>query len=264
MRLDQLLHQRGLFPSREKARRAVMAGCIRVEGRLVDKPGTPTKDDADLHVIEREPFVSRAGRKLAAALDRFEVDPDGLVCLDVGASTGGFTDCLLQRGARKVYAVDAGYGQLDHRLREDPRVVVMERTNARHLGADALPEKVDLVTYDVSFISLVKVMPPTLVFVETGGWVLPMIKPQFEVGRHLVGKGGIVRDDAVRQAILDERAQNFAAMGLEVLGVFDSPVHGMEGNREAFAGCRKLTTIRPTERPNDGALSDNKRRQPLV
>ncbi|MEM6795944.1 MAG: TlyA family RNA methyltransferase [Acidobacteriota bacterium] len=236
VRLDQLLHQRGFFPSREKAKRAVMAGLVHVGGQRADKPGTGFVPEAEIEVRGKgEPFVSRAGRKLAAALDRFELDPRGFTCLDVGASTGGFTDCLLQRGAARVYALDVGYGQLDQGLRLDGRVVVMERVNARHLEPDALPEKVDLITFDVSFISLTKVVPPTLAFLKPGGYVLPMIKPQFEAGRRQVGKGGIVRDPEVRRRVIDERAADLEALGLSPLGVFDSPVHGMEGNREAFA-----------------------------
>ena len=170
MRLDQLLVERGLFPSREQARRAVMAGTVEVEGRRVDKPGTAVPGRPALAVLApKEPFVSRAGRKLAHALDHFGVDPAGRVCLDVGASTGGFTDCLLQRGAARVYAVDVGYGQLDLRLRNDPRVVVMERINARNLAPDALPEPCGLITVDVSFISLLKVVPALLPHLAPGG-----------------------------------------------------------------------------------------------
>ncbi|MES1211463.1 MAG: TlyA family RNA methyltransferase, partial [Acidobacteriota bacterium] len=237
MRLDQLLVERGLFPSREQARRAVMAGVVEVEGRRVDKPGTDIASSARVEVLApKEPFVSRAGRKLAHALDHFGVDPAGKVCLDVGASTGGFTDCLLQRGAARVYALDVGYGQLDHRLRTDPRVVVMERINARHLAPDALPEAVDLITIDVSFISLDKIVPALLPHLAPGGLLLPMIKPQFEAGRGVVGKGGILRDEAVRQRVVRECAEGLAALGspqpLDLQGPFDSPVHGMGGNRE--------------------------------
>ncbi len=240
MRLDQLLVERGLFPSREQARRAVMAGTVEVEGKRVDKPGTAVRDEARLAVLApKEPFVSRAGRKLAHALDHFGLDPAGRVCLDVGASTGGFTDCLLQRGAVRVYALDVGYGQLDQRLRTDPRVVVMERINARNLAADALPEPCGLITLDVSFISLLKVVPALLPHLAPGGFLLPMIKPQFEAGRGAVGKGGIVRDEEVRRRVVDECAAGIlslgAALGLERLGVFDSPVAGTGGNREAFA-----------------------------
>ena len=244
MRLDQLLVQRGLFASREAARRAVMAGGVEVEGRRVDKPGTAVREQARIEVAAREPFASRAGRKLAAALDHFAVDPAGLVCLDVGASTGGFTDCLLQRGAVRVYAVDVGYGQLDLRLRSDPRVVVMDRVNARLLPADALPERCGLITVDVSFISLLKVVPALLPHLAPGGLLLPLIKPQFEAGRGAVGKGGILRDEAVRRRVIEECAAGIAGIGisgggLEPLGVFDSPVAGIGGNREAFAVFRR-------------------------
>ena len=182
--------------------------------------------------------MSRAGRKLAHALDHFDlfgVDPAGRVCLDVGASTGGFTDCLLQRGAARVYALDVGYGQLDLRLRNDPRVVVMERINARHLAPDALPEPCGLITIDVSFISLLKILPALLPHLAPGGCLLPMIKPQFEAGRGAVGKGGILRDEEVRRRAIDECAAGIAALGLAPHGVFDSPVAGTGGNREAFA-----------------------------
>jgi len=246
VRLDQLLVERGLFPSREQARRAVMAGTVEVEGRRVDKPGTAVAAESRLAVLApKEPFVSRAGRKLAHALDHFGVDPAAWVCLDVGASTGGFTDCLLQRGAARVYAVDVGYGQLDLRLRNDPRVVVMERINARNLAPDALPEPCRLITVDVSFISLLKVAPALLPHLAPpagllpGGLLLPMIKPQFEAGRGAVGKGGILRDEAVRARVIRECAEGLAALGLAPLGVFDSPVAGTGGNREAFALFRK-------------------------
>ena len=242
MRLDQLLVQRGLFASREAARRAVMAGSVEVEGRRVDKPGTAVRGEVRIAVAAREPFASRAGRKLAAALDHFGpcgVDPAGLVCLDVGASTGGFTDCLLQRGAARVYAVDVGYGQLDLRLRNDPRVVVMDRVNARLLTVDALPEPCGLITVDVSFISLLKVVPALLPHLAPEGLLLPMIKPQFEAGRGAVGKGGILRDEAVRRRVIEECAAGIVALGVTPLGVFDSPVAGTGGNREAFALFRQ-------------------------
>jgi 23S rRNA (cytidine1920-2'-O)/16S rRNA (cytidine1409-2'-O)-methyltransferase len=240
VRLDQLLVERGLFPSREQARRAVMAGTVEVEGRRVDKPGTAVSGEARVAVLApKEPFVSRAGRKLAHALDHFGLDPAGWVCLDVGASTGGFTDCLLQRGAARVYALDVGYGQLDHRLRTDPRVVVMERINARNLTAGALPEPCDLITVDVSFISLLKIVPALLSHLASAGLLLPMIKPQFEAGRGAVGTGGMLSDEAVRRRVIGECAAGIAALGLEPLGVFDSPVAGTGGNREAFALFRR-------------------------
>jgi 23S rRNA (cytidine1920-2'-O)/16S rRNA (cytidine1409-2'-O)-methyltransferase len=239
-RLDQLLVERGLFETREKARRAVLAGIVEVAGRRLDKPGTAIAQDADLTVrAAAEPFASRAGRKLAAALDHFGLDPAGQRCLDVGASTGGFTDCLLQRGASSVTALDVGYGLLDARLRGDSRVEVIERTNARHLAADAFDRPFDLIVVDVSFISVALVAPALVAHLEVGGRLLTLIKPQFEVGRGRVGKGGIVRDEALRRATIDERAAGLAALGLELIGIFDSPVTGAEGNREAFALLRR-------------------------
>ncbi len=241
MRLDQLLVHRGLFASREQAKRAVMAGRIVVDDQRVDKAGTAVAESSVLRVKgEDEPFASRAGRKLAHALETFAIDVRDRVCLDVGASTGGFTDCLLQGGARRVYAVDVGYGQLDLRLRKDSRVVVMERTNARHLAADALGEPVSLVTVDVSFISLLKVVPALLTHLVPGGMLVTLIKPQFEVGRSQIGKGGVVRDDSVRRSVIDDRAAEIAALGLALAGVSDSPIAGARsGNREALAVFRR-------------------------
>lgn len=235
-RLDQLLVERGLFESRERARRAVMAGVVEVDGRRLDKPGTAVEPSAEVRVLApAEPYVSRAGRKLEAALDHFGVDPEGLACLDVGASTGGFTDCLLTRGARRVTALDVGYGLLDARLRADPRVEVRERVNARHLAADAFADRFDLIVVDVSFISLAKVVPALVPHLAPRGRLLVLIKPQFEVGRGRVGRGGVVRDQELREATVAARAAELAALGLEPLGRFDSPVHGADGNRECFA-----------------------------
>lgn len=217
-----------------------MAGVVEVDGQRVDKPGRSVPADADVVVAEpSEPFVSRGGRKLAAALDHFGIDPSGWVCADVGASTGGFTDCLLQRGARRVFAIDVGNGQLDYGLRKDSRVEVMERVNARHLPADALGELCDLATFDLSFISLAKVVPALVGHVRDGGLLLMLVKPQFEAGRRDVGKGGIVRDESVRAAAIAQTVRLLEESALERLGLFDSPVHGAKGNREAFALFRK-------------------------
>jgi 23S rRNA (cytidine1920-2'-O)/16S rRNA (cytidine1409-2'-O)-methyltransferase len=236
-RLDQLLVSRGLFESREQARRHILAGSVYVEGQRVDKAGTAVRDEVSIEVRgPREPYVSRAGRKLEQALRHFGVDPTEQCCLDVGASTGGFTDCLLAHGARRVYAIDVGYGQLDQRLRSDPRVVVMERINARHLGPEDLPERCGLVTVDVSFISLTQVVPALLPHLQPGGFLLALIKPQFEVGRGRVGKGGVLRDDALRREVIDQRMRDLAALGLEAIGSLDCEVAGATGNREAF-GC---------------------------
>lgn len=240
MRLDQRLVEQGFFASREKARRAVMAGIVTVDGRRVDKPGTSVAADVELTVREpRQPYVSRAGAKLQHALDFFGLDVAGMVCLDVGASTGGFTDCLLSRGASRVYALDVGYGQLDQGLRNDPRVIVMERMNARNLEAGSLPEACALATLDLSFISLTKVVPAVMPHLDGGGYLLPLIKPQFEAGRQAVGKGGIVRDESVRRRVVAERIEDLLRMGLEGLGSCDSPILGAKGNREVLALFRR-------------------------
>jgi 23S rRNA (cytidine1920-2'-O)/16S rRNA (cytidine1409-2'-O)-methyltransferase len=234
-RLDSLLVDRGLFASREQARRAVMAGAVLVDGARHDKPGVTVGAGAELTVREREPFVSRGGRKLAAALDHFGIDPRDLVCFDAGASTGGFTDCLLQRGARRVYAADVGYGQLDARLRADPRVVVLDRINLRYLPVDALPEPVALIVADLSFISLLKVAPALLAHLAPGGRFLPLVKPQFEAGRAAVGRGGVVRDEEARRRAIEDTVAGLERLGLSRRGVVDSAVAGAQGNREAFA-----------------------------
>ncbi len=235
-RLDRLVARRGLLASREQARRAIMAGRVLVDGRVVDKPGTQVPVAAELAVSgPPRRFVSRGGEKLAHALDHFGIDPEGWTCLDVGASTGGFTDCLLQRGARQVYALDVGRGQLDQGLREDDRVVVMEGVNARYLEPGVLGEPVRLATVDVSFISLGKLVPALHSLIAPGGLLLPLIKPQFEAGRREVGKGGVVRDEAVRTRVIREVAVGLAAIGFDLRGIVDSPVRGAKGNREAFA-----------------------------
>lgn len=235
-RLDVWLAEAGHFDSREKARRAVMQGVVWVDGRRVDKPGTPVPADVAVEVrADTEPFVSRAGGKLAAALEAFEVDPAGWICLDVGASTGGFTDCLLQAGAAKVYAVDVGYGQLDYRLRNDPRVVVLERVNARTLTSEQVPEPCRLAVMDVSFISVTKVLPAVIPLLGPNGLAIVLIKPQFEASREEVGKGGVIRSAELRRRIVDDTVAAIEGLGFDCKRAIDSPVHGAKGNIEALA-----------------------------
>jgi len=236
-RLDVLLVERGLVESRERGKRLIMAGQVLVEGRVVDKPGARVPVDADIRLRARLPYVSRGGIKLAAALEAFGVDVEGAVAADVGASTGGFTDCLLQRGARRVYAIDVGYGQLAWRLRRDPRVVVMERTNVRYL--DSLPEPIDLATVDVSFISLELVLPKVMGWLKPGGEIIALIKPQFEAGREKVGKGGVVRDPQVHRAVLRKILGWAVDHGLVVRGLIPSPIKGPAGNVEFLVHLRR-------------------------
>ena len=231
-RLDVLLVQRGLCPSREKAQRLIMAGDVFSGGTRMDKASQTVSDDAPLEVRAAERYVGRGGLKLEGALAHFALDPAGLTCLDVGASTGGFTDCLLQQGAVKVYALDVGHGQLDWKIRRDPRVVVMEHCNARHLQAGDLPEKVQLAVADVSFISLTLVLPPVAALLTDGGMMVALIKPQFELSRAEVGRGGVVRDDAARQRAVDKIRDFALRLGWTWGGVVDSPVAGADGNRE--------------------------------
>ena len=227
-RLDVLLVERGLAESRAQAQALVLAG--RVRG--YDKPGTQVDDTTEVEVERPPPYVSRGGEKLAHALDAFGLDPAGRDCLDVGASTGGFTDVLLQRGAARVIALDVGYGQLHDRLRRDSRVTVLERTNARELRE--LPFAPDLVVGDVSFISLKLVLPPALALARAGWEAVVLVKPQFEVGRGEVGKGGVVRDVAVRRRVVREIAVAAVGWGGETVGVVDSGLPGPKGNREVF------------------------------
>ena len=231
-RLDVLLVQRGLCPSREKAQRLIMAGGIFSGGTRMDKASQTLPDDTPLEVRAAERYVGRGGLKLEGALAHFGLDPAGLTCLDVGASTGGFTDCLLQHGAAKVYALDVGHGQLDWKIRSDPRVVVMEHCNARHLQAGDLPEKVQLAVADVSFISLTLVLPPMAGLLTDGGMIVALIKPQFELSRAEVGRGGVVRDDGARQRAVDKIRDFAIRLGWSWGGVVDSPVAGADGNRE--------------------------------
>jgi 23S rRNA (cytidine1920-2'-O)/16S rRNA (cytidine1409-2'-O)-methyltransferase len=253
VRLDQLLVQRGLVDSRTRAQALVMAGRVRVgEGdaaRTDRKPGDLIEAEASVDVTEPEPYVSRGGYKLAAGLDAFGIDPSALVCLDVGASTGGFTDALLQRGAAKVYAVDVGRGQLADSLRRDRRVVSMEKTNARGLEPDALPEAVDLAAIDVSFISLGLILGPVAsCFGPDGGPVVALVKPQFEAGRSQV-RGGVVRDPQVHLDVLRRVVARARSLGLKPLDVVASPITGPEGNREFLLYLE--VGGRARERPDD-------------
>lgn len=240
VRLDKLLVDRALVPSRERARALILAGKVVVGEHAVDKAGAQVAEDAPVRLKGEDiPYVSRGGLKLEKGLDHFAVDPVGRVAIDVGASTGGFTDCLLQRGASKVFAVDVGYGQLAWSLREDPRVVNLERTNIRELTAERLGERPSLAVIDASFISLDKVLPPTLALLAPGAEVLALIKPQFEVGKGQVGKGGVVRD-AEQHAAVVERIRTLAeSLGCLVLGVTESPILGPKGNREFLIYLRR-------------------------
>ena len=232
-RLDRLMVEKGLTDSRRRAQALIMAGNVLVDRKPVDKPGTRVAVDAVIDVKGDEiAYVSRGGLKLEAALDAFDIDVKQRFCLDVGASTGGFTDCLLQRGAAQVFAVDVGYGQMAWKLRQDPRVTVIERANIRHMPEDRLPCRVDLAVIDVSFISLRIVVPAVLRFLRPGGTIAALIKPQFEVGKGKVGKGGVVRDPARHQEVLTELAGFFSSLGLACSAPLPSPILGPKGNRE--------------------------------
>ena len=234
-RLDLLLVEKKMVQSRQRARAMIMAGKILVNRQPVDKAGFLVTTTDSVELKEKDiPYVSRGGLKLEAALQSLELNPDGYICLDVGASTGGFTDCLLQKGATRVYAVDVGYGQLAWKLRQDPRVVVIERTNIRHMPPEAIPEPVDLVTIDVSFISLKIVVPSVLAFMGGGARILALIKPQFEVGKDQVGKGGVVRDSKLHIRAIENLSAFFTAKGLSCGRVLPSPILGPKGNREFF------------------------------
>src|SRR6056297_3887595 len=240
-RLDLLVVERGLAKSRETARTLIMSGNILVNDQPMDKPGTQLAEDA--RIISRKPdmpYVSRGGLKLAHAITEIGLDVKGFMCLDVGASTGGFTDCLLQFGAAHVHAVDVGYGQLDWKLRQDDRVTVIERTNVRYATRAVLPEDFDLITIDVSFISLKIVIPAIEPFLKPDGQILALIKPQFEVGRDQVGKGGVVRDPRLHEGLIEKLSAYFKALSLVTGAVIPSPVLGPKGNREFVVHlCRR-------------------------
>jgi 23S rRNA (cytidine1920-2'-O)/16S rRNA (cytidine1409-2'-O)-methyltransferase len=230
-----MLIEKGWCASRQRARAMIMAGKIFVNGQRVDKPGFSVSSADTIECQGRDlAYVSRGGLKLEAALQHFSFDVTAAICMDVGASTGGFTDCLLQQGAKRVYAVDVGYGQLAWKIRQNPRVIVMERTNARYLKADALPQHVDLITIDVSFISLKIVVPAVVPFMKPDASILALIKPQFEVGRGQVGKGGVVRDPRQHELVIQTLADYFRGRQLKPQSVYPSPVPGPKGNREFF------------------------------
>ncbi len=243
-RLDVLLTEQGFAESRAKAQAIIMAGQVYVDGQKADKPGISYEESVNIEVRgETCPYVSRGGLKLEKALRDFGIDPTGYVCSDSGASTGGFTDCLLQQGAKKVFAIDVGYGQLDWKIRSDPRVVVMERTNVRYVTPEQLGEPLDLSVVDVSFISLSIVLPVIKTFLKPGqGQVTCLIKPQFEAGKEKVGKKGVVRDPAIHQEVLDTFVSLAHSLGFTILGLTFSPVKGPEGNIE-FLGHLTLKDV---------------------
>ena len=240
-RLDVVVTDRGLVPSRARAQALILAGKVRLNGEVESKAGTQVDPEAMIEIIEPDhPWVSRGALKLVAALDEFEISPEGIDCLDVGASTGGFTDVLLARGARRVIALDVGRGQLDWRLRNDSRVVVLEGVNARHLDAETLPFTAALATVDVSFISLRLIVPSLLPYLAAEALLVCLVKPQFEAGRDQVGKGGIVRDEAVRRETVENTVRSLQGLGLELIGLVESPIRGQKGNLEELAVFRRL------------------------
>ena len=232
VRLDKLLLAKNLAPSRQKAQALIGAGQVLVNNKLADKAGAMVEDSCTLEVKEQCPYVSRGGYKLEAGLKFFNIKPTGFICLDVGASTGGFSDCLLQHGALKIYSVDVGYGQFAWKLRQDPRIIVMERTNARYLTTEDFAEPIDFAVIDASFISLKLLIPPLLPLFQGNTSILALIKPQFEVGRGKVGKGGVVRDPALHQEVIDEIGAFSETLGLESMGTTPSPILGPKGNKE--------------------------------
>jgi 23S rRNA (cytidine1920-2'-O)/16S rRNA (cytidine1409-2'-O)-methyltransferase len=241
-RLDRVLVAQGLVPSREAAARSILAGGVSVDGIMMDKPAKLVSLDARIEIVQPALFVSRSGNKLAAALDAFHIDPRGTIGLDVGCSTGGFTDCLLKRGATRIYAIDVGYGQFDWRLRKDSRVVLLERTNIRYVDHAAVPEPIDVAVIDVSFISLTLVLPSIVHLLNRSAVVVALVKPQFEVGKGQVGRGGIVWDDAQRETVTEKVIACAAQLGFQLKGMLDSPVIGRKGNREILVGfAREIT-----------------------
>jgi len=244
IRLDRLLVERGLTPSRERARAVILAGSVLVDDVPVDKAGSLVTADARVRIKgETQHYVSRGGLKMEGALDHFAVDLSDVVALDVGASTGGFTDCLLQHGARRVYAIDVGYGQLAWQLRQDDRVKVHERTNIRTVTPDCFDEIIDCAVIDVSFISLRIVLPCVVSLIRDDGFIIALIKPQFEAGRSDVGKGGVVRDSRVHDRVVHDVAAGARELGMDVIGTCVSPLRGPSGNREFFLYAKKVSAF---------------------
>ena len=252
-RLDQLVFDKGFTESRERAKTTIMAGLVYVNGQKADKPGMPVDPEAQIEVRgEALPFVSRGGYKLDKALKVFPVDPAGKTCIDCGASTGGFTDVLLQHGAAKVYAVDVGYGQLAWKLRQDPRVIDLERTNLRYVTREQIPEEIDLAVMDVSFISIRLVLPAVKELLKPGADYICLIKPQFEAGREEVGKKGVVRDAAVHERVVTEILNFAKEIGFSVRGLDFSPIRGPEGNIEYI--CHLKNEPLPSAEPDVAAV----------
>ena len=239
-RLDSLLVQRGLAPSRELAKAYIMAGKVYVDGRKEDKAGTKLPNDISIEVRGGQmKYVSRGGYKLEKAVEEFGISLEGKICMDIGASTGGFTDCMLQNGAAKVYAIDVGYGQFAWKLRNDPRVVCLEKTNMRYVTHEQVPDEADFASIDVSFISLTKILPAALDVLGEKGQLVCLIKPQFEAGREKVGKKGVVKDRAVHREVIEKITDYAEAQGLGILGLSFSPIKGPEGNKIGRASCRE-------------------------
>lgn len=239
-RLDQFLTDNGFFESRTRSQAAIMEGKILVNEQKIDKAGTLIDTGSKIRILgEKMKYVSRGGLKLEKALDEFKIDPTGMICLDIGASTGGFTDCLLQRGAAKVYAIDVGYGQLDLKVRNDPKVVVIEKTNARYLQPQDIPEKASLAVIDVSFISLSNILPAVFDLLSDNGQVAALVKPQFEAGKDRVGKGGIVKDDQTRKDTVARVIKDAENIGFKFIASCESPISGADGNKEFLIHLNK-------------------------
>lgn len=240
VRLDRLLVERGMVESCERARARILSGSVLVEEESVSKAGTLVRSDSKIRIRgEDNPYASRGGIKLKGAIAEFQIDVRDLVALDVGASTGGFTDCLLQEGAKRVYAVDVGYGQIAWKLRSDPRVILFERTNIRYFSGEGITDEIDIATIDVSFISLKLVLPVVADLVKNEAIILALIKPQFEAGREEIGKKGVVRDERVHKKVCDEIVEFSCKLNLKVVGICESPITGPAGNREFFLYAKK-------------------------